>query len=54
MEDRVILDDMDDLWRPQRSYPEGFVSLLYGWLTEKLNGNVLTDVRTYVRTYVHD
>ena len=27
MEDRVILDDMDDLGRPQVSYPEGFVSL---------------------------
>ena len=27
MEDRVILDDMDDLGRPQGSYPESFVSL---------------------------
>ena len=54
MEDRLILDNMDDLGRPQGSYPEGFVSLLYGWLTEKVNGNVLTDVRTYVRTYVHN
>ena len=27
LEDRVILDDMDDLGRPQGSYPEGFVSL---------------------------
>ena len=27
MEDRVILDNMDDLGRPQGSYPEGFVSL---------------------------
>ena len=25
--DRVILDTMDDLGRPQGSYPEGFVSL---------------------------
>ena len=27
MEDRVILDTMDDLGGPQGSYPEGFVSL---------------------------
>ena len=27
LEDRVILDTMDDLWGPQGSYPEGFVSL---------------------------
>ena len=27
LEDRVILDNMDDLGRPQGSYPEGFVSL---------------------------
>ena len=27
LEDRVIVDDMDDLGRPQGSYPEGFVSL---------------------------
>ena len=27
MEDRVILDNMDDLGRPQGSYPEGFMSL---------------------------
>ena len=27
LEDRVILDDMDDLGGPQGSYPEGFVSL---------------------------
>ena len=27
LEDRVILDDMDDLDRPQGSYPESFVSL---------------------------
>ena len=27
LEDRVILDTMDDLGRPQGSYPEGFVSL---------------------------
>ena len=26
MEDRVILDDMDDLGRPQGSYPECFMS----------------------------
>ena len=27
MEDRVIFDNMDDLGRPQGSYPESFVSL---------------------------
>ena len=27
LEDRVILDTMDDLGGPQGSYPEGFVSL---------------------------
>ena len=27
LEDRVILDTMDDLGEPQGSYPEGFVSL---------------------------
>ena len=27
LEDRVILDDMDDLGRPQGSYPESLVSL---------------------------
>ena len=27
LEDRVILDNMDDLGRPQGSYPESFVSL---------------------------
>ena len=27
MEDRVILDNMDDLGRPQGSYPEGFMTL---------------------------
>ena len=27
MEDRVILDTMDDLAGPQGSYPEGFISL---------------------------
>ena len=27
MEDRVILDNMDDLGGPKRSYPEGFLSL---------------------------
>ena len=27
MEDRVILDTMNDLGGPQGSYPEGFVSL---------------------------
>ena len=27
LEDRVILDTMDDLWGPQGSYPEGFMSL---------------------------
>ena len=27
MEDRVILETMDDLGGPQGSYPEGFVSL---------------------------
>ena len=27
LEDRVILDDMDDLGSLQGSYPEGFVSL---------------------------
>ena len=27
MEDRVILDTMDDLGGPQGSYPKGFVSL---------------------------
>ena len=27
LEDRVILEDMDDLDRPQGSYPESFMSL---------------------------
>ena len=27
LEDRIILDDMDDLGSPQGSYPESFVSL---------------------------
>ena len=27
LEDRVILATMDDLWGPQESYPEDFVSL---------------------------
>ena len=54
LEDRVILDDMDDLGRPQGSYPEGFVSLSL-FLAEIYKLVVLVkkhDIHTYIHTYI--
>ena len=59
MEDRVILDDMDDLGGPQQSYPEGFVSLSL-FLVEiyklvvlvKKHHMIHTDIQTYRHTYI--
>ena len=51
MEDRVILDDMDDLGRPQGSYPEGFVSLSL-FLAEIYKFVVFVKKVTYRQTYI--
>ena len=54
LEDRVILDTMDDLGGPQGSYPEGFVSLSL-LLAEIYKFVVLVkkhDIHTYRQTYL--
>ena len=51
LEDRVILDNMDDLGRPQGSYPESFVSLSL-FLAEIYKFVVLVkkrDIHMYIR-----
>ena len=55
MEDRVILDTMDDVWGPPGSYPEGFVSL-YLFLAEIYKFVVLVkkrDIHTHRHTDIH-
>ena len=51
LEDRVILDTMDDLGGLQGSYPEGFVSLSL-FLAEIYNLVVLVK-KCYRQTYIH-
>ena len=50
LEDRIILDNMDDLGRPQGSYPEGFVSLSL-FLAEIYKFVVLVKKRYIQNTY---
>ena len=53
LEDRVILDTMDDLGGPQGSYPEGFVSLSL-FLAEIYKFVVLVKKRDMIHdTYRH-
>ena len=51
LEDRVILDTMDDLGGPQGSYPEGFVSLSL-FLAEIYKFVVLVKKRDIHDTYM--
>ena len=50
MEDRVILDTMDDLGGPQGSYPEGFMSLslflaeIYKFVVFVKKSHIQTDI----------
>ena len=56
LEDRVILDTMDDLGGPQGSYPEGFVSLslflaeIYKFVVLVKKRDIQTDIQTYRQT----
>ena len=52
LEDRVILDTMDDLGGPQGSYPEGFVSLSL-FLAEIYKFVVLVKKRDMIQTDRH-
>ena len=53
IEDRDMIDDMEDLGRPQGSYPEGFVSLSLFLAEIKIccfgKKKVTTDRHTYIR-----
>ena len=51
MEDRVIRDNMDDLGRPQGSYPESFMSL--SLFLAEIKAFEISGVQTGVRTMGH-